>query len=228
MAKKKIEVSEVEISSLFADNRNANKHTESGDALVSKSINELGLGRSVLVDANNMLIAGNGVQRQAIAAGKTKALVVDIDGDTLLVARRADMNLEDPNDPRARQMALVDNSSALAGIQFDFEVAQSIGDDFGFSASDWGVDYAVVGGKPVEMDCELEFAQEMGIGKEYLLIVFEDDEQYRDAVDMLQLKKVVEMNLGKKELNNKGTERVLFFNDFKNRYANSGSINGEG
>lgn len=139
-SKKKIQAIEVEITSLLQDDKNANTHTESGDRLLAKSIGELGLGRSVLVDANNKLIAGNGVQRKAVEAGKRKALIVDIDGDTLLVARRSDMNLDDPNDPRARQMALIDNSSALAGIQFDFEIAQEIGQDFGFEVGEWGVE----------------------------------------------------------------------------------------
>jgi hypothetical protein len=108
MKSKKIEVTEIAIADLVSDDKNANMHTEAGDKLTYKSISELGLLRSGGVDANNMLIAGNGVKKQALLAGKTKALIVDIDEDTWVVTRRKDLDLNDPGESgrKARQMAL--------------------------------------------------------------------------------------------------------------------------
>lgn len=143
MKSKKIEVTEIAIADLVSDDKNANMHTEAGDKLTYKSISELGLLRSGGVDANNMLIAGNGVKKQALLAGKTKALIVDIDEDTWVVTRRKDLDLNDPGESgrKARQMALVDNASALAGIEFDIEAVQEIEEQWGFEAVDWGVEF---------------------------------------------------------------------------------------
>ena len=141
MKSKKIEVTEIAIADLVSDDKNANMHTEAGDKLTYKSISELGLLRSGGVDANNMLIAGNGVKKQALLAGKTKALIVDIDEDTWVVTRRKDLDLNDPGESgrKARQMALIDNASALAGIEFDIEAVQEIEEQWGFEASEWSV-----------------------------------------------------------------------------------------
>jgi hypothetical protein len=177
MAKKqKIEVEIADISEIKQDDRNANKHSEAGDALLDKSINDLGLGRSVLVDVNNQLIAGNGVHRKAVEAGKTKTLIVDIDGDTLLVGRRNDMDLNDPGESgrKSRQMALIDNSSALLGIEFDIETVHEIEEQWGLDASEWGVaeipeyenqDYS---GKNKEIDTN-DFEDKMKISLEYTM-----------------------------------------------------------
>ena len=147
MKSKKIEVTEIAIADLVSDDKNANMHTEAGDKLTYKSISELGLLRSGGVDANNMLIAGNGVKKQALLAGKTKALIVDIDEDTWVVTRRKDLDLNDPGESgrKARQMALVDNASALAGIEFDIEAVQEIEEQWGFDVEEWGIS------KPTEM-----------------------------------------------------------------------------
>lgn len=53
------------IKDLKLDNRNANKHTEAGNKLLKKSINELGYGRSILLDKDERIIAGNGVVTQS-------------------------------------------------------------------------------------------------------------------------------------------------------------------
>ena len=106
------------INDLIQDERNANKHTEQGDALVEKSIKELGLGRGIVADRNGKIIGGNKTFEKAIAAGHTKIIEVEVTGDTLVVSKRMDLDLDGEGESgmRARQMALIDNSSALAGI----------------------------------------------------------------------------------------------------------------
>ena len=46
----KEKVTEAKISSLIPDDLNANKHSEYGMQLLEKSISELGLGRSIVID----------------------------------------------------------------------------------------------------------------------------------------------------------------------------------
>ena len=50
---------EASIDSLIPDNKNFNKGTEFGEHLMDESLRKFGLGRSILIDKNNRIIAGN-------------------------------------------------------------------------------------------------------------------------------------------------------------------------
>lgn len=52
-------VVETTIDKLRPDDQNFNKGTEYGEHLIDQSIRKFGLGRSVLLDKNNRVIAGN-------------------------------------------------------------------------------------------------------------------------------------------------------------------------
>ena len=51
------------------DKRNYRKHGEKNKRLIRKSLQENGAGRSILLDSDNSLIAGNGVYEQAKKLG---------------------------------------------------------------------------------------------------------------------------------------------------------------
>lgn len=59
----------VDIDSLRQDTHNFNRGTEQGQQLMEKSFSQLGAGRSILVDKNGNIIAGNKSQKAAKAAG---------------------------------------------------------------------------------------------------------------------------------------------------------------
>lgn len=61
MAKKRTEENQGNIEQLKFDDKNFNKHTEYGMGLLEKSLRENGAGRSVLVDKDDNIIAGNGI-----------------------------------------------------------------------------------------------------------------------------------------------------------------------
>lgn len=61
------------------DKRNYRKHSDSNKRKIKKSLQECGAGRSVLVDADDTLIAGNGVFEQAQAMG-IPTRVIETDG----------------------------------------------------------------------------------------------------------------------------------------------------
>ncbi len=50
---------ETKIDELIPDGKNANKGTEYGQSLIEKSLRKFGAGRSILIDKNNKIIAGN-------------------------------------------------------------------------------------------------------------------------------------------------------------------------
>lgn len=100
---------------------------------IRKSLTECGAGRSVLVDKDGCLIAGNGVYEQAEKMG-IKTRVVETDGTELVVVKRTDIGT---NDPKRKTLALADNATS-DGVEWDF---QNIVADFDVSvAEDWGID----------------------------------------------------------------------------------------
>ena len=74
------------------DKKNYRKHSEQNKKRIKKSLKECGAGRSVLVDADDTLIAGNGVFEQAQAMG-IPTRVVETDGTELVVVKRTDLRL---------------------------------------------------------------------------------------------------------------------------------------
>ena len=130
MAKKKIE----KLSDLTPDQQNFNRHTEFGTKLLEDSLRKFGAGRSILVDKDGNIIAGNGVTETAASIGMEDVIVVPSDGKKLVVVQRTDIDLDSPE---GRELALADNMTALKGIDMDLEkVRESLGDDL---AKAWGL-----------------------------------------------------------------------------------------
>lgn len=95
------------LGDLRQDPRNARRHTERNVGMIRDALTEVGAGRSILIDEENRIIAGNGTVRAAAEAGITKVHVVDTPPDTLVAVRRTDLTPE-----QKRRMALFDNRSA--------------------------------------------------------------------------------------------------------------------
>ena len=76
----------MELKDIKFDAKNYRKHSDSNKALIKKSIKETGLGRSVVIDSENELIAGNGVVSQLPEGTPIK--VVETDGSTLIACEQ--------------------------------------------------------------------------------------------------------------------------------------------
>ena len=85
---------EQSIDSLIPDNKNFNKGTEFGDHLMDESLRKFGLGRSILLDKNDRIIAGNKTAEKAAELGFENVLVVETDGNTLVAVKRKDVDLD--------------------------------------------------------------------------------------------------------------------------------------
>lgn len=124
------------IDALKFDARNFNRHTEEGMQLLEKSLRELGAGRSVLVDKDDNIIAGNGIVEAAGKAGITRTRVVEVTGDELVVVKRTDLELDSE---QGRKMALADNSTAAVDLNWDMEQLQIVADEFNIDTEECGV-----------------------------------------------------------------------------------------
>ena len=83
-----------QLSDLIPDKRNANKGTKRGADAVTRSLRDFGAGRSVLVDRNGNVLAGNQTVKAAGAAGiDQNVILVETDGSQLVVVKRTDLDL---------------------------------------------------------------------------------------------------------------------------------------
>ena len=96
------------------DKRNYRRHSKKNKAIIRKSLQELGAGRSVLIDSEGALIAGNGVYEQAQKLN-IPVRVVETDGSELVVVKRTDLAT---GDEKRKKLALADNSASDSS-QFD-------------------------------------------------------------------------------------------------------------
>ena len=115
------------------DARNYRKHNDKNKKLIQKSLKECGAGRSIVIDNEGEIIAGNGIYEQAQKLGlKTK--VIETDGSELVVVKRTDLATDDE---KRKQLAVMDNSTSDSS-EFDFDLLNK---DFETEIlEDWGID----------------------------------------------------------------------------------------
>lgn len=109
------------------DSRNPRVQSEKGRDLLRRSLKELGAARSIVVDADNNVIAGHGTIQAAKEVDLINVRVIDTTGDELVVVRRTDISSKDVEKRMALNLA--DNASsdmstydklAIEGIMADF------------------------------------------------------------------------------------------------------------
>lgn len=122
----------VKIKDLIPDDANFNAGNEFGESLIEKSFSKFGAGRSILLDKNNRIIAGNKSTQKFVEQGGQDVVVVETTGDTLVAVKRTDIDL---NTKRGRELALADNASAKANITWDETNLKA----WDMPVEDWGV-----------------------------------------------------------------------------------------
>ena len=129
----------IDIEELAQDQRNFNKGTEEGAELMERSFKELGAGRSVLVDKNGNIIAGNKSQKAAMAAGISKVRVIETDGTELVAVKRTDIDIDSAE---GRRLAFLDNLTTQKNLAWDEVELQAVQADVeGFDVEDFGFEF---------------------------------------------------------------------------------------
>lgn len=118
------------------DKRNYRKHSDKNKAMISKSLSECGAGRSILIDSEGEIIAGNGVYEQAKAKG-IPVKVVETDGSELVVVKRTDLKTEDE---KRKKLALADNATSDR-VEWDMDTISVDFDDC--ELGEWGIECEV-------------------------------------------------------------------------------------
>lgn len=109
------------ITDFQPDPANPNAHTERGIGMLEDSLAKVGLGRSIVVDRNGIVLAGNSTQERAVDQGFEDAIEVESDGTKLIVVKRTDLDLLNDKDNRARNLSYYDNRTAELGLAWSPE-----------------------------------------------------------------------------------------------------------
>ena len=75
--------------------------------MIADALQKVGAARSIVIDEDNVILAGNGVTEAAAGAGITKLRVIDAAGDELIAVRRSGLTAE-----QKRALAIYDNRGA--------------------------------------------------------------------------------------------------------------------
>ena len=111
-------MTKAKVTDFIPDDKNANRGTERCSWMLEESLRKHGAGRSILVDKDGRIIAGNKTAEKAHEIGLDDAIVVETDGQQLVVVKRTDLDLDSDE---ARMLAYRDNRSGQVGLDWDAE-----------------------------------------------------------------------------------------------------------
>jgi len=168
-----------------SDKQNYRKHSERNQQLINKSLSETGAGRSILIDNENEIIAGNGVFEQW---GDKPIKIVETDGSELIVVKRTDLKT---NDPKRKQLAIMDNSTSDSS-DFDMELLRCDFADFELqdmgALPDWakGMDENNMTDEDVDIDADFD---PIGIssGQQRVVFIFDGPEEAESYLNNLNV-----------------------------------------
>ena len=95
------------INSLRADHKNARKRTDQSAQLISESLSRYGAARSIVIDEDNRILAGNGTIEGAKAAGIKTVRIIETDGTEVIAVKRTGLSEDEKVG-----LALADNRSS--------------------------------------------------------------------------------------------------------------------
>lgn len=95
------------LSQLHPDRENARGHSQRNLDMIVRSLGEVGAARSIVVDEDGNVLAGNATIDAASIAGIENVRVVDADGETIIAVRRSGLTAD-----QKKRLAYYDNRTA--------------------------------------------------------------------------------------------------------------------
>jgi hypothetical protein len=111
------------LKDLKPDPRNARRRTDRSALLIARSLEQFGAARSIVIDEDGRVLAGNGTLEGAKAAGINKLRIVEADGTELIAVRRSGLTEE-----QKVGLAIADNRSSDLS-EWDGEMLQELAAD---------------------------------------------------------------------------------------------------
>lgn len=123
----KPKITETDVSKLIPDPNNARKRTLLSASVIRKSLEQFGAARSIVIDENDVIRAGNGTYEEAGQLGIEKVLVVEADGNTIVAVKRRGLTEE-----QWKQYAIADNTASDFST-WDFDVLNDLAQEVDLS-----------------------------------------------------------------------------------------------
>ena len=117
------EVKQTKLDALIPDHANANKGTERGRYALEASLRQYGAGRSILLDKNGRIIAGNKTAEVASDVGIEDVVIVQTDGKQIVAVQRTDLDIDSE---AGRGLAYADNR--VGELSLDWDADQVLAD----------------------------------------------------------------------------------------------------
>jgi DNA modification methylase len=92
------------IADLKPDPHNRRAHPERNLDMMADALRTVGAARSIVLNEQNEILAGNGIVQAAAAAGITRVQLVEADGQTIVAVRRSGLTADEQ-----RRLAMYDN-----------------------------------------------------------------------------------------------------------------------
>ena len=112
-----------DISSLKGDHKNARKRTNQSASLIQESLEKFGAARSIVIDEDNRILAGNGTVEGAKSAGIKNVRVIETDGQEIIAVNRTGLTEEEKVG-----LALADNRASDTSV-WDMEMLKKLSDE---------------------------------------------------------------------------------------------------
>lgn len=124
MKKKSAQADITHIKDLKPDQRNARKHNPRNIGMIEDALHEVGAARSIVIDEEGNILAGNGTVEAAAQAGIERVKVVEADGEEIVAVRRRGLTAQ-----QKRRLALFDNRTAETAGWDSGELEKIIAED---------------------------------------------------------------------------------------------------
>jgi hypothetical protein len=95
------------IKDLKSDHKNARRRTDRSASLIAESLKRYGAARSIVIDEDGRILAGNGTVEGAKKAGIDKLRIIEAEGDELIAVRRTGLT-----DEQKIGLAIADNRTS--------------------------------------------------------------------------------------------------------------------
>ena len=111
------------INDLKSDHKNARRRTDRSSDLIKESLQRYGAARSIVIDEENRILAGNGTIDGAKAAGIRRVRIIESEGDEVIAVRRSGLSEE-----QKVGLALADNRTADLS-EWDLEMLHRLSEE---------------------------------------------------------------------------------------------------
>ena len=161
------------ISDLTPDKQNARAHNPRNVGMIVNALHEVGAARSIVIDEDGNILAGNATIEAAVEAGIENLQIVDVDGETVVAVRRKGLTPEQKKrlayfDNRTAELADWDSEQVLADLEAGVDLDGLFTD---IELEDFGWEPDKVEDPGADMDRADELQEKWGVKRGDLFVI---------------------------------------------------------